>query len=57
MVIRKKRIVERENQKVLNSRVFDSETLIEFRMSNLLIYVSPKGWGNLFEGPTPYLHA
>lgn len=57
MVIREKCIAERENQKVLNSRVFDSKILTEFGISNLLNYVSPKGWGNLFEGPTPYLHA
>ena len=56
MVIREKCIAERENQKVLNSIVFDPEILTEFGMSNLLIYFSPKGWGNLFEGPTPYLY-
>ncbi|KAH0746082.1 hypothetical protein KY285_007739 [Solanum tuberosum] len=49
-------IVEMENQKVLNDRVFDPDIPTAFGMSNLFDVVSLQGWGHLFEPPSPYLH-
>ncbi|KAG5611319.1 hypothetical protein H5410_022600 [Solanum commersonii] len=50
------RIVEIENQKVLNDIVFDLKILTAFVLSNLFDVVSLQRWGHLFEPPTPYLH-
>ncbi|KAG5571904.1 hypothetical protein H5410_061670 [Solanum commersonii] len=53
---REERIVEMQNHKVLNGRVFNPDILTTFGMSNIFDVVSLQGWGHLFEPLAPYLH-
>ncbi|KAG5611031.1 hypothetical protein H5410_022312 [Solanum commersonii] len=45
-----------EQQRVLNSRVFDPNILTTFGMANLVDVITIQGWNHLFEPPVPYLH-
>ncbi|KAG5609444.1 hypothetical protein H5410_020725 [Solanum commersonii] len=45
-----------EQQKVLNSWVFDPDILTTFGMDNLVDFVTIQGRNHLFEPPVPYLH-
>ncbi|KAG5616685.1 hypothetical protein H5410_016509 [Solanum commersonii] len=53
---KEERVEKKEQQKVLNGRVFEPDILTKFGMANLVDTVTIQGWNHLFEAPVPYLH-